>query len=130
MVTHNGSTPGQPSGLTTAGGTPATGPAADLQVIDKRLDDLQRLLDKAARQGAVVTRGSAVLAELARQARARFEHAGPAADEAKLDELAELLRRQAPARQAALMELLEGETTDDHEDEDEAEADEDSEDVV
>lgn len=99
MVAYHDSTPGR-----TAGGLRVAGHDDDLQ---RRFAELQRLIDHAAEQQAVVTHGAAVVAEFAKQAQARLDLVGQAADEMKLDELAELLRRQSPARQRQLLDYLE-----------------------
>jgi predicted nucleic acid-binding protein len=79
-----------------------------LRDADKQLAELQALLDQAAEQQFAVTTGTKVLAEMARQAQQRLDLVSTAADEMKLDEIAELLRRQSPARQRQLLTILEG----------------------
>lgn len=117
MVTHNDSTPGRQGGMMAvrryaAEADPAAARDADvaelLRQADTQLGEMQRLLERAAEQQFAVTTGTKVLAEMARQAQARLDAVTTAADEIKLDELADLLRRQSPARQRLLMETLEG----------------------
>lgn len=102
MVTFDNSTPGAGRRLAND---------ADLVAdLDNRLRKIDRLLAVAAEQSLVVTQGSKVLAEFARQAQAKLATAADAVADARLDEIADLLRHQTPARQQALMETLEGVT--------------------
>ncbi len=119
MVAYHGTTPGRTSGGMTAVRRAAAaeldaGTDADaeldklLRQADKQLAEMQALLDAAAEQQFAVTTGTKVLAEMARQAQERLDRVGTAADEMKLDEIADLLRRQSPARQRQLLTILEG----------------------
>jgi len=119
MVTYHDSTPGRSGrvGLAAvrraaAAADPAAARDAEIDRLlsqaDEQLVGLQRLLDDLAEQQAVVAHGTAVVAEFAKQAQQRLDRVGRAADDLRLDEIAELLRRQSPARQRALLETLEG----------------------